>query len=250
MTVADDTLVFQATPLGMERRLASMGTPLSVLTGPAPSNILLASMVPDTAWENVPSFERNWDPTHSNPLWQFTWAPPAGSFNPKEPWDLKALRLMQKGYMLPGADRRHEPSRRFRVSGADIRRGAVLTIHVPQATPPTSNEFLLTLPLYPSDKLAVNENRIWETAVEADPLIVGTFAMGGYWAPGIAPTNTATSVLLRKVVDLITETTFNPGTYFNAGVWNSYTIDVTNEDGTTVSATNQSITIEPAGFAH
>jgi hypothetical protein len=246
MTAADDRLVFQSTPLGMDRRLASMSTPLPVLTGPAPSNVQLASMVPDTAWENVPSFEKNWDPTHTTPGYPFNWA---FGTSPTQPWDLKALRLMQKDYMGVNTNRRHEPSRRFRVSGENIRHGAVLTIHVPQATPPTDIEFLLTLPLYPSDKLATNGNRIWETAVEADPLIAGMFAVGGYWSPGINPAN-STSVFVRKVVDLINETAFTPGPYFNSAVWNQYTIDVTNEDGTTATATNQVITIEPAGFTH
>jgi hypothetical protein len=233
----------------MDRRFANPSTTPVMASGSAPSNTHLESMVPDTAYEPVPSMQANWDPLASGSFHIFTWL--ATGF--AEPWDNKSIRLMQRGYLGSGAALHHEPPRRFRVSGDNIRPGAVLGLNIPKVSNPTSQSdyYTVQLPIYPTDKSSpTTGKRVWETAVEADPHVAGMLALGGYWAQGIDPTSTSTSVLLRSVVNPITESTFNGATYFNPSVWNKYLVDVINEDGTSVRVTNQQVTLEPAGFTH
>ncbi|MDJ0839071.1 MAG: hypothetical protein QNK37_21325 [Acidobacteriota bacterium] len=243
-----DVLVFQATPLGMERRIAVPGVNPVMLTGPTPANIQLETMVPNTAYEDVPGMSNNWDLATATtpPALPFVWGSTAN-----EPWDLKATRLLQAGYLPPTTVKPHEAPRRFRVSGANIRAGAVLRLWIPKSLPDPGfgDWYVMEAPIYPSDKVNSQGNRIWETAVEADPMMSAVFAVGGYWSQGVHP-GKLNSVLNRSAVLNINETGFNPAAHFNVAAWNSYIIEVINEDGTSASATGQVLNIEPPGFTH
>jgi len=264
---AGDVLVFTATPLGMERLIATPGTSIPAMGGPAPSNLQIETMVPMTAYEIVPSFQKNVDPL-DNRSTVFS-GPMAFGFNGPDhtPWQEKSFRILQAGFKNSiGSPQNpstvvlnHEPPRRFRVSGNDIRPGAVLCLHIPTTAPngPNPDWKMIELPLYPSDKVD-NGRRIWETAVEADNVMAGVFANGGWWSPGIDQKKalSPTSVLTRKNTVVGNPPTYGPWNQLNTinifkrAVWNNYRIEVVNEDGTRSGLfTNQAINIEPPGFA-
>lgn len=89
--------------------------------------------------------------------------------------------------------------------------------------------------LYPTDQF-VGEQRVWETAAEADPLVIYTLLCGGPAATGVAAAANTPS--------LVTETTsFPPGT-FDPLTWNSFHVTVVNEDASTSTGTWLTLTIQ------
>jgi hypothetical protein len=124
---------------------------------------------------------------------------------------------------------RHEPPRRFRITGNNIRPGAKLKLEMAKGGPPTNppETEALEMDLYP---VQLSHGLLaWETLVELDPLHTFALLNGGYFAPSVA------DVLMRAD----STPTLDPTT------WNFYRITVENEDGT--SATNptwQRLTIQ------
>lgn len=153
-----NVVVLQTVPIGSERRIAGGVATARRLTGPAPGAIELLPMAPPTQWELAGSLTRLWNDTGAHPLLE-----PRRSH--------RAMRAMQAVLLaaLPAFDvgvhqRKHEPPRRFRVAGTDIRLGARLRLDLPTDTTTT---IPLELPLFPT-RLLHNGKRVWETTVEAD----------------------------------------------------------------------------------
>lgn len=189
-----DRIVFQATPLGSERRVAALDGKPAALAGAAPSALELRPMVPNTANAQVPSLRKNWDP-NAPPGLEFQWMNGAV---PTPPFP-KAIRLMQHGLVSDGQGQygltalRHEAPRRFAVAGHDILPGATLRLFVPaSAVAPNPSGPLsqiptieLVLPLHPTAQTLGDGRRVWESAVEAEPLVVYELLLGGPLAPGM-----------------------------------------------------------------
>jgi hypothetical protein len=205
-----DVVILQATPVGSERRVASLTRVATTLTGGSPAQIELLPMVPNTAFVDVPLLSANWDPAGTIP---FNWPGPGAT-----PISLVSARYLQTelvaGGLVPAL--RHEPTRRFRVSGIRIRPGAKLRLGMATTTAGSTPVETVTLDLSPTGHLDENERMIWETAEELDPLQTMAWLCGGYYAPG--------------VMDVL-QGTVPPSSSINLA-WNSYQVTIINEDGT------------------
>lgn len=224
-----DRIVFQATPLGSDRRTAALDGVPTPLTNAGPSNIALMPLVPNTANTSIPSFRKNWDPNGPAGL-QYV----QGTPNPRFP---KAVRLMQHGLIIDGGGiyglkkLHHEAPRRFAVAGNDILPGATLHLFVPDSTtaPNTANDehdiptIELVLPIYPTYPLLEDGRQVWQTAIEVEPYVAYMLMLGGPQAPGMA------NVLDPVTVDSLTEPpssgTFDPNNF------NYHFVRVVNPDG-------------------
>jgi len=198
-----DRLVFIATPLGSERRVASVSGSSTVLTGSTPSVLTLRPCPTNSANAPIPSLRNNWDPSPTafpgDPLpTPFVWG---GGVS--EPPFLKTIRLLQRGLVVDGQRRygltqlRHEAPRRLAVAGFGILPGATLRLFVPNSTtPPVSTGPLVQvppvpviefrLPLHPTSEVLTDGRRVWQTAAELEPLKIYEFMLGGPLAQGVA----------------------------------------------------------------
>ncbi len=243
-----DRLIFQAVPLGSERRIASpTGVTASVSAAP-PSVVTLLPMVPNTAYQRVPTLTGNWN----NFTWPFTPLPPQAIF----PHTIKLFQhgliqfgVAQNGFGLgmPGTPLRHDAPRRFRVAGMDIRPGAALLLNIPNdpaAVPPNPVGPLsqmitheLLLPLYPTTEREVGTNfPVWQTAVEIEPLIYYGMMLGGAFAPGVAAS-------FNDWLGNIPEPPTTPG-FFDPLNWNFHFVRVLNEDGSVSPGSWQPIFVQ------
>ncbi|MSR62733.1 MAG: hypothetical protein EXS08_09860 [Planctomycetes bacterium] len=195
-----DRLVFIATPLGSERRVASVSGASTVLSGSTPAVLTLQPCPTNTANAPVPTFRNNWDPSPTafpgNPLpTPFLWG---GAPTPEPPF-LKSIRMLQRGLVVDGQKRygikelRHEAPRRLAVAGNGILPGAVLRLFVPNsATPPSSTGPLtqiptieFRLPIHPTNEVLADGRRVWQTAAELEPAVIYEFMLGGPLAQGV-----------------------------------------------------------------
>jgi hypothetical protein len=247
LLAAGDVLVLQGTPAGSERRIASLNGQPGTLTGAAPTNVTLQKMRPPTQWQQVPLLTKNWDPfdvTSNGFLFNDPVHPGL------EPSSLKSVRLLQRALLqfAPSgfglAQMRHEAPRRFAVTGDNIRLGARLQFRIPAPTTPglappyanvPANTTLVEMNLYPTKPL-VNGQQVWETAAEADPLLVYTLLCGGPAATGVAAA--------VNTPHLVTETTsYAPGT-FDPVSWNQFHVTVVNEDNTASAGSWQTLMLQ------
>ncbi len=193
-----DRLVFIATPLGSERRAASVGGTSTPVAGFAPSGLELRPAVTNTAFADIPSLTKNWDPNDPVPGHGFSWA----NSNVDSPPSVKSIRFLQHGLIVDGGGLygvtalRHEAPRRLAVAGFGIEPGAVLKLHVPNsATPPNPlgplgqiRTIEFALPVHPTASTLPDGRRVWQTAAEIDPLVLYTFMLGGPLARGVPAT--------------------------------------------------------------
>lgn len=145
VTASDDRLVLISVPLGSERRIAcpsGESRAIGVDSIPAlqsPSNIELFPMVTNTAYRQVPRLTRMADAPPESTCFSI---PTTSSFNNSP---AHTLRLYQKALLNTSESEgggcsagisqvRHEPPRRFRVAGNDIRHGAMLEMLLPHGT--------------------------------------------------------------------------------------------------------------------
>jgi hypothetical protein len=240
VTQSTDLLVVHATPLGSERRFAwpNSGNP-PPLAGLSPTNITLEPMRPNTAYAPVPQLTKNWIPVELGGDFNWTGDDPPGTA--LTPPFVKLVRIFQRAllnqYGLTAL--RHEAPRRFRVAMDNGRHGARLSLKMATDTtansPQNSTTFLtFELPVYPTSEVNAQGRSIWETAVEADPLTLYTLMLGG-------PAGTKVQETLDDPFDAPEPP---PANYFNPVRWNSYLVEVKNEDGTTGSGGWQPITIQ------
>ena len=144
----------QATPLLEERRVASLSGSPTPLPGAlkVPTNIVLEAMAPTTYYTDVTRFNGNlhWpNPTPGTTMW--------------------SLRQLQNAVVGPNYGipvMRHEPPRRFRVTGDGIRPGARMAL-VMQTYQPADPYHLLVMDLVPTQHFS-GGRRVWETVQELD----------------------------------------------------------------------------------
>lgn len=168
-------LVVQATPAGSERRVAMLigtGGQPAPLSGPAPSNLTLLPMVPQTAFEGITTLTVNWGNLAALPVRQVR----------------HFQENMPGSFYAPAATApqlRNEPPRRFRIAGQDIRPGAKLVLGMATTTPRSEPVVTATFDLAPTD-LFHGGLPVWETTEELDPLQTMVWLSGGYSAPGVS----------------------------------------------------------------
>ncbi|MFQ5505047.1 MAG: hypothetical protein ACE5F1_09665 [Planctomycetota bacterium] len=229
-----DVLVFQCTPLGSDRRIASLGGSARKLTGPAPSGIKLMPMAPNSANAEIPSLTKNWVPG-TGPL-AFLWSGVYSGTSKKvpEPRSLRSLRILQHGLIQDGKQfgltrLRHEAPRRFRVAAKNVRAGARLILLVPMdpTTPPpytTPRPVLpLVIPIYPGNKTSPSGLPVWESAIEVDPTLLYVLMLGGPVAPGVA------KAMSNQLAEPPPKGSFKPV------LWNKHWVWILNEDGSFAS---------------
>ncbi len=187
LATGNDRLVFQATPLGSERRIASPSGTAPPLLAAAPAAVTVLPWRPNTAYENVPLMTGLWA-TFANPNSFFT----------------HMVRLFQYGLLQDAGSLgnlgltglRHEASRRMAVAGRRIQPGAEVHVFVPNdpsgppdlTKPPEGDGQVATikvaLPLYPTSETS-GELPVFQTAVEWAPLVLYKTMLGGDFAPGV-----------------------------------------------------------------
>jgi hypothetical protein len=166
-----------------------------------PQNIVLEKMAPNTAFVDIPSFNLNLNAS----------SPPSSSI-----WTQRTLQNAVLGLFGVPASLRHEPPRRFRVTGDNIRPGAKLLLGIASGANPASLPVeIMVMEIYPTTHQS-GGRQVWETLAELDPTQSFALLNGGYWAPDVA------NVLLRL--------TSTPALQPNA--WNNYLVAIQNEDGT------------------
>lgn len=191
LTSSSDLAVFQATPLGSERRVADpSGQPgafgLQAITGAA-----LLGMVTNTANQPVPMISANWIPVAYGGDFDFQ-----HPYAPTPP-SLKMMRQLQWAQTQYANGQfglvalRHDASRRFRIAAAGLLPGCRLLLGVDPTAAPTTNSPAslasrsLDVPLYPTSATA-GGLPVWESAVELDAFQYLMLMAGGVHAPGVA----------------------------------------------------------------
>lgn len=206
-TLPDSSVILQATPLGNERRFADLAGVGTQLTGASPANIAAEPMAPQTYNTDIPLFDDNLrvDQTVSPPVVTAT--------TQTSLWALRTFQISALGN-FGVTDLHHEPPRRLRVTGDNIRPGAKLLFGIPTTTPGGFPVQVLELDLFPTAHTSGGRT-IWETEEELDPMV--TFAMlnGGPFAPDVVAT--AFRATTTPNLDPLT--------------WNSFAWAVLNEDG-------------------
>jgi hypothetical protein len=233
---SSDRLVFQAVPLGSQRRIAHPdGAPQPLPAGSAPSQIALLPMTPNSFYQRVSELHQNWrffdnDPdtvksafVHSMRLLQ---------------WGLIQDAAGQNGFGF-GIDLHHDAPRRLRVAGEDIRDGAQLILlqHAdPTGGPPNPaggpDQFAtrqIVLPLYATDDTTPEGLPIWETALELEPLVYYSWMMGGPEAPNVTAALTDYDFTQITLVDPVLDQP--PVGTFDPVNWNLLYVRVENTDG-------------------
>ena len=205
-------VILQSVPVGSARRYAALGSDPAPLLGNAPSGVVPSPMAPATHWVDVGSLEALWDPSHpTHPLGPSGLTPSVAAIHEL------TQAVLDEAASVGGVDfgvagLQHEPPRRFRVTGTDIRAGARLGIGF---LTPQSTIVPVWMPIFPTNHVDESSNRIWETTVEADDLMTMGLLCGSIWTPGI--------------VDVIR---FSPPSQpLDPGTNNNFIVVVQNEDG-------------------
>lgn len=163
--VPDATVVLQGTPPGDERRYASAsGTfvpPTISPPPPKPSNIAVLPMAPMTYHTDIPSLSGAMHLLPGNTL------DPALS-PATNVWSLRTLQLGLLGQFGVSTTPHHEPPRRWRVTGDNLRVGAKLIMAFPTA---------IELELHPTDRMVAGRV-VWESEEELAPLAQFLFLAG------------------------------------------------------------------------
>lgn len=212
-------MVLQGTPLGTERRWANPTGVVAVnpVPGTAPANVILEEMAPDTFYEGITDLNL-----------QLT-----GGVIGSTRWRMEHFHagLLGTNFGVPAA-RRHEPPRRFRVSGTDIRPGAKMYLFMTDGTFPSgggpATSFFplgMELKITPTQFVSpTSANPVWESELELSPLQTYAFLNGGPFAPGVQAT-----------IDTPLGATAGPALF--ATTFNQYRVLILNEDGTASAIT-------------
>ncbi len=236
VTGSRDRLFFRSTPLGNDRRVASLsGSSSSFPLGTPPANLKLQPLGTNTAWSLVPQMTGNWIPLAQGGtfVWQHATDP-----NVPTPRFARAVRQLQYGLIDPAnqvnhglSALRHDAPRRFRIAGDGILSGAHLVLWTPNdssgtapdiANPPdTAKTRRLELPIFPTGQTAGGQP-VWETAAELSPLQYSILMNGGKQAPGVKP---ALDDVLSQLPEPPPSGTFNPDGF------NWHYVEVINPNG-------------------
>ncbi|MFK7742113.1 MAG: YncE family protein [Planctomycetota bacterium] len=169
----DVSVILQGTPPGDERRYASAsGLPSANHNGgpgaPSPSNIEIQPMAPMTYYERIPLF------THNVQI-DTSVTPPTVTANPdRSIWALRTFQVAVQGLFGVSSQPHHEPPRRLRVTGDDIRPGAKLRLYYGGALASGMLEFDIHMTKY-----VVDGKRVWESEEELAPMMTFFFLCGG-----------------------------------------------------------------------
>lgn len=224
---AGSTMVLQGTPPGSERRWASPnGIATAIVGSAAPSAVQLEPMAPSTFFEGITDLTR------------LPASGPPGSTG----WAIQTLRASVAGmFGIPPVTTtiRHEPPRRFRVSGYDIRPGARLFLFMQTYSPSSGVSWELVgmeMDLVPT-QFAVgpppSARPIWETEVEIDEQQTLALLNGGPFDPRV-----------RAILDAPGST--SPPVLPPSQLTNLFAVIVLNEDGTasTLTPTPAPLTVQ------
>jgi hypothetical protein len=174
---SNDILIFFATPLGSDLRVASAFGIAETLTGSSttPTAFSMIETRPDTAYRDIPSLTANLPgTTNTNTGFGSITAPgpTSGLFR-----SLDVVDVLQKS-VLSGvpSTATHDAPRRLRVTAKDLVPGARILLKIPYGSDLIMD---LEMPIYPTHEF-FGEARVWETAVELDPLNVYVLRLGGF----------------------------------------------------------------------
>lgn len=221
-TGQQDCVVFTATPLGSERRIASLSGDATIPSGSGTS-IQLAGTVPNTA-----NADGNDMTTNGTLTWNGEGPPFPGFQFPTQIQARQTLRdaCRQLGLITILADEFDFP-RRLKLTGSGLQEGGSirLGIDMDPSDPPsldasqTADFQYITLPIHPTDSI-VDTQRIWQTTVEFDTVTLYMLLLGGPKGPGI------NDALIGNNP---------PPTAFNPTVWNNYRLSYTSPSGVTTA---------------
>ncbi|MDY7092109.1 MAG: hypothetical protein SX243_03970 [Acidobacteriota bacterium] len=240
-----DRLVFQGTPLGDERRLASTTGSAAPLNGPAPANVELLPMAPLDIYSPITTLTEEWlGPEPGLALASF------GGIHSH------AVRLFQYGltqdgppdaFGLPGVQ--WDAPRLFQVAGEHLRPGAELHLFThwddQAGSPPNlslgpedANQVLMrrsVLPLYPTEERTADGRVVWKTAIQARTEVMYQLMLGGRFAPGVQDALADSSISIPEPP---------PAGMFDPVAWNWHYVRVVNADGTQTDAGWARITLQ------
>jgi hypothetical protein len=177
---AHGILVFSATPLGSDLRVASeFGIPAVLQNSDLPpASFAMVDTRPNSAYRNIPSLTANLPGTTNSAAGLVNFqgtavsveGPAVGAF-----LSLDVLDVLQDNVLAGIANANtHDASRRLRVTGAGLVPGAKVVLEVPT----THGAQDLELPIYPTMEFTGPGERIWETAIELEPLVVYLLRLG------------------------------------------------------------------------
>lgn len=164
--------IFTSVPLGSERRIALLDdsdgvSDFDAASTSAPTDITFVDSAPNTANVNIPLLgDKNFPGTSVTvPI-----SPAVGDFVSLDAFDLLQASL--------GIGPGHDAPRRIRLKGTDLRPGAQVALIV-ETTGSVNKR--IELPIYPTKEFdgSGENNRIWETAVELDPMNLYILLLGG-----------------------------------------------------------------------
>lgn len=197
MTNGLDCVTFTATPLGSERRVASLSGDASIPSG-APTSIQQIGTIPNTS---------NADGIGMTVNGSLTWNGNAGvgtQLGFQFPTRIQAFEAFRSACqiaippLITTAANQFEFPRRLRFTGVGLEEGGYVKlgidmnlVDVPPLDPPgtsAAGDFqYIRLPIHPTNSFA-GSNRIWETTVELEPQVLYMLLLGGPKGPGISET--------------------------------------------------------------
>jgi len=241
-----EQLVFQAVPLGDERRVAApSGVAKDLPAGTRPSEISLLPMVPNTMHTRIPDLTLTWANVNNVGL-----ESRGLHFTRLFQWGLIQDAATENGFGL-GTGLRHDPSRRFRVSGENFQTGAVLALAYPNdpgGPPDPSGPFgetafgLLTIPIYATDELDARGMPIWESAIQFEKEFYYGLMLGGPFAPNVAAAWLDQRPFTFPMQDPMLDRPFSNA--FDPLLWNWYKAFVFNPDLNSGEGPWERLTIE------
>ncbi len=205
------TVVVQSVPVGSGRTIASLDGNVATFSGSTPTNLTLEPMAMPTQYEEAGDLERNWIlDQQRNPMFDQNGVP-RFTFRPSIDAKMTLQTAIAPDFGM--AVLKHEPPRRFRVTGTDILPGALLTIEVKDGT---GGSVDLRLPLFPTIHTNAAGDRIWESFVETEDEMQFALLCGG---PYLSP------------VQLVLGLRSTDPTILDPATNNSYSFSVQNEGG-------------------
>lgn len=205
-----DTLVFTATPLGSERRVASLSGSATHPDNSSPAAPDLIGTTPNTS--NLIVLDSAFPSTTDSNGGLLTWTNSSPFVFPDKQRVMEHFRAQCMALGQVPSSIVHDAPRRLRFTGPDFREGGKILFGIPLVEPdasPVDGEFVfLTLPIYPTEA-EHEEQQVWETNVEFEPFFLYMLLLGGPNAPDVIDTLAGNSP------------TFDSG---DVDTWNQYRI--------------------------
>lgn len=211
--VSGTALIAQGTPQGEERRIASSTGAATPLSGASPSAVTLMPMIPNSYNRDVYRLAGLLHETITAP------GTPA-DLVATSVWTLRTLQAGVAGSFNVPSTPRHEPPRRFRVKGSNIRHGAKLILGMTNVQLGTTVVDKLEVQLVPTWNITNNVWQLeWESVEELDAIFTYAMLNGG-------PLFSEVRSVLQHLIPS------QPLTPALAQYRNRFKVTVKNEDGT------------------